>query len=222
MPRPSLLVVIVAISCLLAVGGVGSNAATTVPATATFGDATTDRIRSDYPDPFPAYAYYRDGLDCVRSQVGGNGFGFRSRTYGCTTTFMYRSVALDFSQPVVGVCPSPSIVTDAFAGGTVDICGSNLVPDVRINAGSMFASSALARGTGVTLVFSNPTNYSGPGGFDLAFEQNVPVTQLSASTRMLTAPATAIAELYQKVPNSGKKISLGRYYVPFSLKVEKN
>lgn len=31
----------------------------------------------------------------------------------------------------------------------------------------------------------------------------------------------AIAELYQNVPGSGKKISLGRYYIPFSLTVAK-
>ena len=125
-------------------------------------------------------------------------------------------MTLDFSQPVVAGCTSPKYVTDAFAGGTLDICGSNVVPDVRINAGSMFGSTS----TPVMLVFSTPTNFTGPGGFELDFEQNVGVTG-SGTTRQMTAPAQAIAELYQNVPTSGKKISLGRYYMPFSLTVVK-
>lgn len=72
------------------------------------------------------------------------------------------------------------------------------------------------------LAFSQPTNFTGPGGFELSFEQNVGVTSVSATTRVMTASATAIAELYQKVGVSGKKVSLGRYYMPFSLTVEKN
>jgi hypothetical protein len=37
------------------------------------------------------------------------------------------------------------------------------VPDVRIVAGKMFASSALTGGTALMLVFSTPTNFTGPG-----------------------------------------------------------
>lgn len=97
MYKQRVLVAIAALSCLAAAGGVLLAAATTVPATATFRDATTidpgtdlvipsDRIRSDGWVPSASY----EG-----SQVGGNGFGFRSRTYGCTPA--PRSVTLNFS-----------------------------------------------------------------------------------------------------------------------------
>lgn len=214
------LVLIVAVSCLVG-GRVWLGAATTVPAHATFRDAASDRIQSDSFIPSPVY---EDAFYCVKSGVSGNGFGFRSRTYGCSTTTP-RSVTLDFSQPVAGGCTSPTYVNDAYAGGQVDICGTNLVPDVRILAGTLFASSAPSRGTPVMLVFSTPPNYSGPGGFELDFEQNVGVSVVSSTTRQLTASATAIAELYQNVPsgsgNKGRKVSLGRYYMPFSVTVAK-
>ena len=231
MHKRLVLVVVAAVSVLAAGGGVLLGAATTVPATATFDDANSNRIRSDDSPTFSAnfpYPSYQDGIDCVRSQVGGNGFSFRSRSYACTTatpSFAIRSVTLDFSQPVTGTCPNPSVVYDLFASGTLeerklDICRSNLVPDVRIIASKMFANSALAYGTPVMLVFSTPTNFTGPGGFELDFEQNVRVTG-SGTTRQMTASATAIAELYQNIPNSGRKVSLGRYYMPFSLTVAK-
>ena len=210
----------------LAASSVLLQAANTVPATTTFRNATDvttgdplDRIRSDSFAPV-----YENGFYCVRSEVNGNGFFFRSQSYACTTatpSLAIRSVTLDFSQPVIAGCTSPTYVIDAYAGGALDICGSNLVPDVRILAGSLFASTAPTKGTPVTLVFSNPTNFSGPGGFELDFEQNVGVTVVSSTIRRMTASGTAIAELYQKEPPSGKKISLGRYYMPFSLTVAK-
>jgi len=218
-------VAVMAVSVLVAGGDVLLRAATAVPAKATVRDASSDRIRSDNSGTFTGnspYPSYQDGIDCVKSQVG-SGFSFRSRSYSCTTTNpsqAIRSVTLDFSQRVVAGCTPGTYITDAFAGGPLDICGSNVVPDVRINASSMFASSALSRGTPVVLVFSTPTNFSGPGGFELAFEQNVGVAVTSKTTRQVTAPPTAIAELYQNV-STGKKISLGRYYMPFSLTVEK-
>ena len=220
MHKKTALVVMAAVSIVAT--GVLLGAATTVPATTTFRDASSDRIESDASVSLSSS--YQDGFDCVKSEVSGNGFFFRSRSYSCTTATPWlatRSVTLDFRQPVGEVCPSPSIVTDAYAGGTLDICGAQLVSDVRILAGGLFGSVALTKGTGVMLVFSNPTNFSGPGGFELDFEQNVGVTAMSSMTRQLIAPATAIAELYQKVPPSGKKISLGRYYMPFSLTVAK-
>ena len=222
MQKKSVFAMMAAISCVVAASGVWVGAATAVPATATFRDLDTDRILSD---KLYIPASYYHGIDCVRSQVGqagAGGFGFRSRIYGCTAA-AFRSVTLDFSHPVVAGCTSPTYVADAYAGGQLNICGSNLVPDVRINAGSMFASSALSRGTPVILVFSTPASYTGPGGFELDFEQNVGVTATSSAlTRVLTAPATAIAELYQNLPSSGKKVSLGRYYMPFSLTVAKD
>ena len=190
-------------------------AAATIPAWASFGDASGDGIRSD-----GAGTYY-DGVGCVKSGVSGNQYFFRSATYGCSPAT--RTVTLDFTQ-AVGTCVDPTYETDAYAGGSLNICGPNAVPDVRVVATSMFASTALTKGTPVTLIFSTPANYSGPGGFELHFEQNVAVSWYSPTTRMLNASASAIAELYQNVPNGRKasqKVSLGRYYMPFSLTVQK-
>lgn len=212
-----------------AVLAAGLWAATSQPADASFRDASfqdastgpvvfTDMIRSDNLVDVNPWQY-GDGVNCVKSGVSTNQYFFRSITYGCTPVEA-RAVTLDFSQRVSGTCPG--IVYDAYAGGSLDTCGSNVVPDVRIVATKMFASSALASGTPVLLVFSNPTNFSGPGGFELDFEQNVGVTG-SATVRQMTTPwkaVNAIAELYQKVPN-GHKVSLGRYYMPFSLVVQK-
>lgn len=237
MHKKSALAAVMAVCVLVAGGSVLLGAGTTTPATATFRDtvvtdvsglplAGSDRLRSDNSPNFaaqPPYPSYQDPIDCVKSQVG-SGFSFRSRSYSCTTstpTATPRSVTLDFSQPVVAGCTSPTNVTDAFAGGTLDICGSNAVPDVRIIASGMFASTAATKGTSLILVFSTPTNFTGPGGFELDFEQNVGVTVVSGTARQMTAPATAIAQLYQNVSTSGKKISLGRYYMPFSLTVVK-
>ena len=195
-------------------------AGTSAPADDSFRNGTADRIRSD--DLTESYtAQYADGLNCVKSGVSGSQFFFRSIRSGCTPPTP-RAVTLDFAQPVSGTCGG--VVKDAYAGGSLNTCGPNVVPDVRIVASKMFASSALTGGTPLMLVFSTPTNFTGPGGFELNFEQNVAVTRLSATARQMTAAATAIAELYQNVPNGGggnSKDSLGRYHMPFALVVQK-
>lgn len=197
---------------------VASWAGTSVPADDSFRNDLADRIRSDgWVEPSNGWQY-DDGINCVKSGVATSQFFFRSTRYACTPVTP-RAVTLDFSQPV-GTCAG--LVHDGYAGGLLDTCGSNVVPDVRIVAGKMFASSALTSGTPLMLVFSTPTNFTGPGGFELDFEQNVPVTALSATARQMTAAPTAIAELYQNVPNGrgNQKVSLGRYYMPFSLVVQ--
>lgn len=194
-------------------------AANSVPADASFRDAPADMIRSDGWVESNLWQY-DDGINCVKSGVSTSQYFFRSITYACTPV-KARAVTLDFSQPVSGTCAG--LVNDACAGGPLDTCGSNVVPDVRIVASKVFASSALAGSTPVMLVFSNPANFSGPGGFELDFEQNLAVTALSATARQMTTAATPIAELYQNVPSrrGGAKVSLGRYYMPFSLVVQK-
>ena len=56
--------------------------------------------------------------------------------------------------------------------------------------------------------------------FQLDFELNVSVTAPSANVRVLTAGSNAIAHLYQISGN--KKVSVGRFYMPFSLIVTKD
>jgi len=199
---------------------VGVWAGTAAPADESFRNGTADRIRSDGWAESSNWQYV-DGINCVKSGVSTSQFFFRSISHGCAPVTP-RAVTLDFTQPVSGTCGG--VVKDAYAGGPLDTCGSNPVPDVRIVASKMFASSALTGGTPLMLVFSIPTNFTGPGGFELTFEQNVAVTRLSATTRQMTAAATAIAELYQNVPNRAGgniKVSLGRYYMPFALVVQK-
>lgn len=200
-------------------------AAAQAPADATFRDASvsdtsgtvfsTDMIRSD------GRGAYQDGIDCAISRVSNSQFFLRTVSYGCFTPIP-RTITLDFSQPVTP--PASCTATDAYVGGTLDTCGPNVVADVRLVANSMFAGAALTKGTPVTLLFSLAPNFSGPGSFELAFEQNVAVTAGShAGVRQITAPETSIAELYQNVPTSRKssvKVSLGRYYIPFALTVE--
>ena len=199
---------------------VASWAGTSVPADVSLRNDSLDKIRSDgWVEPTNGWQY-DDGINCVKTGVATSQYFFRSTRFACTPV-KARAVTLDFSQPVSGTCGG--VVLDGYAGGPLDTCGSNVVPDVRIVAGKMFASSALTGGTPLMLVFSTPTNFTGPGGFELDFEQNVAVTALSATARQMTAAPTAIAELYQNVPNGrgNQKVSLGRYYMPFSLSVQK-
>lgn len=200
-------------------------AATRIPADVTFRDASfsdangtvvyTDMIRSD------GFGPYQDGVFCVNSAVSGNQFFLRTVKYGCTAVAA-RALTLDFSQPVDP--PDSCSATDAYVGGTLNLCGTNVVADVRVVATSAFSSSALTGGTPLRLLFSMSSNFSGPGSFDLIFEQNVTVAAGTTSrTRVITAPATAVAELYQNVPvnkKSSMKVSLGRYYTPTSFAVD--
>jgi hypothetical protein len=200
-------------------------AATRVPADATFRDASftdldgivvyTDRIRSDGEGP------YQDEIFCAISGTSGNQYFLRTAKSGCSPAIA-RALTLDFSQPLTP--PESCAVSDAYVGGTLDICGPNRVADVRLVATGMFANAAFSGGTPVTLPFSLAPNFSGPGSFELTFEQNVPVRAgANARSRQLVASATAVAELYQNIPSKGKslKVSLGRYAMPFALNVEK-
>lgn len=201
----------------------GVSAGTKIPATDTFRDAyatdangnftvPTDRIRSDAPAP-GVTAPYQDGVACVVTYVDGNMFFLRTAKPLCSP--YTRALTLDFSDPVVQ--PQNCSVFDSSGRGPLDICGSNLVPDVRVIATSLFARAATSNGTPVIVPFSLAPDFSNTG-FELDFEQNQPVTVLSPKARQLTASSLSIADLYQYSGN--KKILLGRYRMPFQVTVQ--
>lgn len=206
-------------------------AGSTIPTVDTFRDAYslndlgnfaawTDRIRSD------AYAAgeirpYSGGAECVRSYVSGSSLFVRTVTSGCSP--YERALTVDFSEPVslaAGVdCSSGSYpVPDAYGGpGELDICGSNLVPDARFIASALFAKTS-ANGTPLTLVLNLAPDFR-HNQFLLEFQQNLPITVLSPTTRTLTGSTLSIADLY-RVSGSNKKTLLGQYRMPFQVTVQ--
>ncbi len=197
-------------SVLLAQGG------NQIAASAVFRDLPDDNIRSDDLDPDAAYT---DGTDCVTSWVNRKTGFFFLRSVGpyCQPG---RHIVLDF-RTWVGSQPSPCEVDDALGQlGELNICGANTLPDVRIIADALFQGSALSAGTNVKLPFNLVPNFTSGQAFDLEFEQAVAVTGLSINSRILTAGPSAVAELYRR-PSKGKRVSLGRFYMPFQLTVTK-
>lgn len=212
-------------------------AATRVPAHATFHDtvivdpvtgvivAGSDRIRSDTFGP------YQDGVNCVIAWVQGNFFFLRTYSSACfqAESPPVRKITLDFSDAVSRTPDGsgtlgPCFVNDAYGQtGELDLCGSNLVADVRVIANSLFAKTVTS-GTPVSLPFSLSPDFSNTG-FSLEFEQNVQVFTDSTNTnaREMQAASTAVAELYKNGagPRGNGKVSLGRYRMPFRLRVEK-
>lgn len=69
----------------------------------------------------------------------------------------------------------------------------------------------------MSLPFSLQPDFQGTD-FDLDFEQPLSVTGTSG-LRTLEAGPTAIAELYKLLKSSQRKVSLGRYYMPFQVTV---
>ena len=222
---------------LLAAAIVGSVAATliaagsSIPTTDTFRDAYvvdgagnfvawSDRIRSDSPAPGVARSY-QGGAECVRSDVSGNSFFLRTSTYGCSP--YTRALTVDFSDQVAlapGVdCSSGSyLVPDAYGDpGTLNICGSNLVPDTRFIASSLFARNS-SNGTSVLLVLNLFTDFR-HNEFTLEFQQNQPITVLSPTARTLTGSTLSIADLY-RISGTTKKTLLGQYQMPFQVTVQ--
>lgn len=186
-----------------------------IPARAQFGDSPADKLRSD------GIEAYINGSDCVISWVDSkSGFYFlRTVKYGCTTTAP-RAIVLDFSDAISRTCSCPCSVPDPNdnSGATLDLCGQNSLPDVRVIADTLFRNNALSLGTTVTLPFSLQPDFRGTD-FGLDFEQAVPVTG-GSTERVLQAGPDAIAELYQTT-KTGQKISLGRFRMPFTLTVSK-
>jgi hypothetical protein len=186
-----------------------------LPANATLRDATGDGIRSDGQG-----TYLSGPSDCVTSWVDSKSgyFFLRTATFNCTTTT--RSITLDFTNAVVrtpdGSGSDSCHVNDAFGdAGELNICGPNSVPDVRIIANTMFGATT----TSVSLPFSLQPDFNGTD-FELDFELAGQVSVISATSRSLTSAPGAVATLY-KYPKAGRKISLGSYYMPFSITVQK-
>ena len=133
-----------------------------------------------------------------------------------------RKVVLDFSDAIerTGNCQVGQDcckVVDAWGQpGVLDICGVNVITDVRIIADKLFQNQAPST-TSVVLPFSLLRDYQHTG-FELQFEQAVPASGDVSSTRTMTAGSGAIAELY-KHQAKGKKLSLGRFRMPFEIVV---
>lgn len=74
----------------------------------------------------------------------------------------------------------------------------------------------------MTLPFSLSPDFSNTA-FSLEFEQNVQVFAVptNRNAREMEAPLNAVAELYKYGVGTGAKVSLGRYHMPFRLRVEK-
>ena len=194
----------------------GLRASTTISATDTFTNSG-NQIQSDGRP-------YVDGVNClngpVTTWVRSSEFFLRTVTPYCGANGT-RTITLDFSQSVPGSGPTSCLATAA--DGTLNICGSNAVGDVRVIASTMFSNSALTGGSSVMIPFSMAPNFSGTD-FELDFEQHVAVYLVDATARDLVASPSAIADLYQYVPSkngrSSTKTLIGRYYMPFSLRVK--
>jgi hypothetical protein len=189
--------------------------------TVTFANADGDKIQDDG-------AGYQSCTGCVLVRISSGGqlwmrtvcgsscseCGYLSGT--CPNGLPPRSLTLDFTSPV-GAPPASCTVDDAHGQtGTLDICGVNQVRDVRFVAASLFSSGKAS--TTVELHMNLVPDFSHTA-FILEFEARVPFTG-DASTRTLTANTQAIAELYKVSTTKGggtKKVSLGRFYMPFSL-----
>lgn len=200
---------------------------TTVLAMATLGTTTTlsdrdgngsdpvDRVRSD------GGGAYVHTLDCVGSTRDTKGGGTFLRTAahtvtGCDDTYwqngglVYRPIVLDFSNAVVS---PPTTCTD----GELNACGNNTIDDVRIHTADAFSSRALTNGTRVQIYLSFNPNLNNTE-FYLEYEQPLSVSG-GATNRIITADASAIAELYRatKVKNKYVLTSIGRYYMPMQM-----
>jgi len=222
--RTSLVTALALLVVASTVGFAGKGGSTQDPATAMFTDVG-NKIRSDSGGGYVA------GEKCVISWVDSSSGQFFFRTTGgnCYNgTGEYREIVLDFSDAIVRNVSGCS-VDDAFGQGDdnpvatpdfpdkLDICGVNTVPDVRWLAGNLFGSSALSAGTPLTLRINLEPDFRYTA-FELQFEQSVPVTG-GSTTRTMSAGSSLVAELYQYTGQGNKKVSLGRFHMPFELEV---
>ena len=207
---------------LFAVTEKGNALASLIPVEAVFRDFSSDKIRSDglgLDGGLSSASAYNDSEICVIGHADNTNGRFFLRSDGrdsaCEIQSIDRKLVLDFTDALehTGGC----IVDDAFGqAGTLDICGVNLVTDVRIIADKLFQNMAPTT-TPVLLAFSLSRDFRYTA-FELQFEQSVPASGDIATTRTVTAGSQAIAELY-KFQDRGKKISLGRFRMPFEIVV---
>ncbi|HSF16315.1 MAG TPA: hypothetical protein VLK65_12265 [Vicinamibacteria bacterium] len=202
---------------LFAVTEKGNSLASLIPVEAVFTDGG-NKIRSDGLGLTSASAY-NDSELCVIGHADNTNGRFFLRTDGrdsaCESQFVDRKIVLDFADAIVR--NAPCVVDDAFGqDGILNICEANLVTDVRIIADKLFQNMSPTT-TPVILAFSLSRDFRYTA-FELQFEQAVPASGDVSSTRTLTAPAGAVAELY-KNQAKGKKLSLGRFRMPFEIVV---
>ena len=219
-----------AAAMLGAIAASAGKASTAIPTIDTFRDAYvtdefgnftawTDRIRSDSGVP-GVLGSYQGGVDCVRSEVSGNSFFMRTVSNGCAP--FTRALTVDFSDPVSLAssvdCSSGSyLVTDAYGDpGVLNVCGENSVPDARFIASGLFAKAS-DNGTSLTLVLNVQPDFQ-HNEFQLEFEQKLPITVLSPTSRVLTGSTLSIASLYRTSGN--KRTLLGQYRMPFQVTVQ--
>ena len=217
---------------LFAVTVKGGGPAGQIPVEAALRDASGDKIRSDGLGFVAGPSSYSDSETCVVGW-GDNATGqffMRTEFSGSVCEFQAsaddRKVVLDFTDALerTGSCqvgdpsyPACCLVNDAWDQvGVLDICGVNVVSDVRIIADKLFQNQSPST-TAVVLPFSLSRDY-GHTGFQLQFEQPVPASGDVSTTRTVTAGSGAIAELY-KHQAKGKKLSLVRFRMPFEIVV---
>ncbi len=216
---------------LFAVTAKGGGPAGQVPVEAVFRDGTGDKIRSDglgLDAGSSSPSAYNDSETCLGAwaDLAMGHFFMRTEFHGVECEFQPaaedRKVVLDFTDALerTGNCEPGQdccMVDDARGQvGMLDICGVNTVTDVRIIADKLFQNQAPLT-TAVVLPFSLSRDYGGTG-FQLQFEQPVSASGDVSSARTMTAPSGAIAELY-KYQVRGKKLSLGRFRMPFEIVV---
>ena len=191
-----------------------------VETTTVLRDAVGDTVRSDGYVP----SDYIHRVDCVAStrdaRTGATALRTASHTV-CTDAYWQsgnaatRQAILDFSNPVAAF-PNPCVIAD------LNACGSNVIPDVRIETTDAFSSQALSRGTAVSIYVSFHPDLNNTE-FYVEYEQPVNVSGTS-TTRTLTAAPSAIAELYRATRTKGRYVftSLGRYYMPMQITISTN
>jgi len=212
---------------LFAVTVKGGGPAGQIPVEAALRDASGDKIRSDGLGFVAGPSSYSDSETCVVGW-GDNATGqFFMRTEFSGSVCVSqppaddRKVVLDFSDAIerTGNCQVGQDcckVVDAWGQpGVLDICGVNVITDVRIIADKLFQNMAPAT-TPVVLAFSLSPDFRHTG-FELQFEQSVPASGDISTTRTVTAGTQAIAELYKLTGR--KKVSLGRFRMPFEIVV---
>jgi hypothetical protein len=207
---------------LFAVTEKGNSLASLIPVETVFTDSLTDRMRSDglgLDDGLSSPSAYNDSEICVIGWADNTNGRFFLRVDGrdsaCEMQSVDRKVVLDFTDAIERT--EGCVVDDAFGqDGTLDICGVNLVTDVRIIADKLFQNMSPTT-TPVLLAFSLSRDFRNTA-FELQFEQAVPASGNVSTTRTVTAGSDAIAELY-KHQAKGKKLSLGRFRMPFQIVV---
>lgn len=207
-----------------------AKAATTVPAKAWFADNSATYFSTIGSD---GLGYYWSGEPYLTesgvpvygsSGVSGSSFAMRTVKYTGTSDTNKRKVTLDFKYAVTGSEPTQPSITDPDGTGELLFVGAgsqvNVIPDLQLIAANLFGSNALTKGTSVLIVFSLQTEFTGNRDFQLEFETAVSVVVVDAKTRLLVAGSTAVAHLYEMIGN--RKVSVGRFYMPFKLTVTKD